>query len=300
LLHNEKLRDLKSFLLMLRPTNWIKNGFIVFPLVFSHNLFHQEKFSAIFISIVAFSFLSSTVYIINDIIDKDADRLHERKSKRPIASGEISIFTALLSASFLGLIAFSIVFFFNNLSTALIFILYFVLNLLYCFWLKRINLIESFVIPFNFILRILVGCFSISVVPSSWILAVTFFVSLFLTFIKRKSELQVVDFESNKHRAVLSGYTVELLNIYIFMCATITVVTYMLYTLESPTLSTVSSNRLFYTSPLVLLGLLRFIQLSYNGTYSKEGDPTILIFKDRFLQSIVSVWILLIIGLLYF
>ena len=285
---------------MLRPTNWIKNGFIAFPLVFSHNLFNQEKFSATLISIMAFSLLSSTVYIINDLIDKEADKLHERKSKRPIASGEISNFTALLSASFLGLLAFSIIFFFNNVTTVFIFILYFVLNLMYCFWLKRINLIESFVIPFNFILRILVGCYSILVVPSSWILAVTFFVSLFLTFIKRKSELQVVDFDSNKHREVLSSYTAELLNIYIFMCATITVVTYMLYTLESPSLNTVSSNRLFYTTPLVLLGLLRFLQLSFNGTYAKEGDPTVLIFKDRFLQSIVSAWILLIIGFLYF
>jgi len=291
---------LKSFLLMLRPTNWIKNGFIAFPLVFSYNLFNREKFSAIIISIVAFSFLSSTVYIINDWIDKDADKLHERKSKRPIASGEISGFTALLSALFLGLIAFSIAFLFNNLSTALIFILYFVLNLLYCLWLKRINLIESFVIPFNFILRILVGCFSILVVPSTWILAVTFFISLFLTFIKRKSELQVGDLKSTKHRAVLSRYSEELLNIYIFICATITIVTYMLYTLESPTLSTVSSNRLFYTTPIVLLGLLRFIQLSFTGAYAKEGDPTVLIFKDRFLQSIVSFWILLVVALLYF
>jgi hypothetical protein len=74
----------------------------------------------------------------------------------------------------------------------------------------------------------------------------------------------------------------------------------MLYTLESPSLNTVSSNRLFYTTPLVLLGLLRFLQLSFNGTYAKEGDPTVLIFKDRFLQSIFSVWILLIIGFLYF
>ncbi len=291
---------MKSFLLMLRPTNWIKNGFIAFPLVFSHNLFNQEKFSAVLISIMAFSLLSSTVYIINDLIDKEADKLHDRKSKRPIASGEISYFTASLSASFLGLLAFSIIFCFNNVTTIFVFILYFVLNLLYCFWLKRINLIESFVIPFNFILRILVGCFSILVVPSSWILAVTFFVSLFLTFIKRKSELQVVDFDSHKHREVLSSYTAELLNIYIFICATITVVTYMLYTLESPSLNTVSSNRLFYTTPLVLLGLLRFLQLSFNGTYAKEGDPTVLIFKDRFLQSIFSVWILLIIGFLYF
>jgi decaprenyl-phosphate phosphoribosyltransferase len=285
---------------MLRPSNWLKNGFIAFPLIFSNNLFNQEKSISVVFCIVAFSCLSSSVYIINDLIDREADKLHFRKSKRPIASGDISLITALITAFLIGSIAFSMVLLLNNLSTVLIFGLYFTVNMLYCIWLKNLNLIESFVIPINFILRILAGCFCILVTPSAWILAVTFFVSLFLTFIKRKSELQIVDHEPEKHRSVLSMSSTDLLNIYIFMCATITIVTYMLYTLESPTLSQETSSRLFFTTPLVLLGILRFIQLSFNSNYAKEGDPTVLIFKDRYLQSIVLIWIILIIGLLYF
>lgn len=291
----------KYYFLSLRPSNWIKNAFVAFPIVFSLNLFDIEKLTLIFITIIAFSLLCSSIYVINDLIDIDIDKCHPKKSKRPIAAGKVSVIQAITILILALIGSFVISSIFLKVEVLYLFIIYFILNLLYCIILKHINLIEAFVIPLNFLIRIVIGCVVISVYPSFWIIAVTFFIALLLTFIKRKSEIQLLEInDSIKARKVLSNYNLELMNVYIFVCATITVMTYMLYTLDKTTETNFNTQNLFYTTPLVLIGIFRFIQLSFLDSFKGIGDPTSLLLKDRFLQFSVLIWISAVIFLIYF
>ena len=176
---------------------------------------------------------------------------------------------------------------------------YFVLNLAYNFGLKNVNLIESVTLAINFVMRVLAGCYAIAVVPSHWILVITFFLALFLTLIKRKSELKILQEKAILHRKVLKNYTIDLLNKLIYICATITLTAYMLYTFDTKVMSIFGTDKLIYSTIFVVIGIFRFIQLSENNEYNDEGDPTTLLLKDIFSQIIFGLWVAYIILIIY-
>jgi 4-hydroxybenzoate polyprenyltransferase len=186
-----------------------------------------------------------------------------------------------------------------NTEFALMIIAYFSLNLLYSVYFKKINIIELMILSLFFVIRILAGCFAISVVPSEWLITVTFFVALFLVLTKRKSEILILENNAAEHRPVLKMYTLELLNTYTYIVATIILFSYILYTMDPLVIAILNTNKLIYSSIFVTIGLFRVIQISNNKEFDGEGDPTILILKDRYLQIILALWVLSVILFIY-
>ncbi len=291
---------MKALLELIRVKSWVKNGFIFLPLIFSLNLLHAVLVQQAAFAFLSFSLACSFIYVINDWVDADKDALHPRKKLRPLPAGSISKNTALLIAVLCLTGSISIAFI-AQLPAAFggILLVYIVLNLAYSFVLKQINIIEFFIVAVNFVFRVLAGCYVIAVNPTSWILVVSFFLALFLILIKRKSELVMLDNGAKNHRAVLAHYSQELLDKFLFIVATITITAYLLYTMDAKVQTALHTDKILYTSIFVVLGIFRFIQLSHFKAFDGEGDPTTLLFKDRFTQVNLLLWIVSLIVILY-
>lgn len=283
---------MKTLAQLLRIKSWVKNGFILLPLFFSFKLNDLNAVLLALAGALAFCLTSSSVYIINDYMDATSDALHPRKKNRPIASGKISKKSAL-SIGLLCLLGALIIAKLANLPLGFIAIFcgYFLLNLAYSFGLKQMSLIELMVVAINFVLRVLAGCIVISVAPSNWILVVTFFLSFLMVSVKRKSELQMLEEKAVEHRKVLKTYTVSFLNMLVYISATVTIVAYLLYSIDPKVTSTLHSDQLIYSTLFVFLGIVRFIQISEIKVYDAEGDPTTVLYKDRFIQATIVGWL---------
>ncbi|MEY3598642.1 MAG: hypothetical protein RL521_1064 [Bacteroidota bacterium] len=291
---------MRAVLELIRVKSWVKNGFIFLPLIFSLNLLHLELATRAGWAFIAFSLACSFIYVINDWVDADKDALHPRKKLRPLPSGAISKSSALMIALVCMAGALAVIYF-AQLPDAFTGILavYVMLNLAYSFVLKQINIIEFFVVAVNFVFRVLAGCYVIAVNPTSWILVVSFFLALFLILIKRKSELVMLDNGAKNHRAVLAHYSQDLLDKFLFVVATITITAYLLYTMDTKVQAALHTDKILYTSIFVVLGIFRFIQLSHFKAFDGEGDPTTLLFKDRFTQINLILWMSSLIVILY-
>ena len=291
---------MKMYFELLRIKSWVKNGFLFLPLVFALKLLEQDLFISVVIAFFSFSFCSSFIYIINDVLDAKADALHPRKKNRPIPSGKISSRLALMIGVGCLAISFGLVFSFAiSVFFSYIILCYLFLNIAYVLVLKNIHLIELFVVAINFVLRVLAGCFVINVAPSNWILVVTFFLSLLLVLVKRRAELVVLGTNAAAHRKVLKYYSEGFLDKLILIAATITITAYILYSIDPKVTFLLKTNSLIYTSVFVVIGVFRFVQLSEGKEFEGEGDPTTLLFKDRFTQLILLTWLISLFLLLY-
>lgn len=283
---------MSTFLALLRVKSWVKNGFLLLPLLFSLKLLDSISVLYAFHGVIIFSLASSFIYIVNDTLDASADALHPRKKTRPIASGKTSKTQAILIGFLCLFLAFGISYFskmplwFNT--TVLT---YLILNIAYSFYLKTVVLLELMVVSTNFVLRVLAGCFAIVVEPSNWILVVTFFLSLLMVVVKRKSEIQMLDSEALNHRVVLKNYSLGFLNGLVYLSATITITAYLLYSIDPRVTEALGSQSLIYSTVFVLLGILRLILISETSAHGGEGDPTVLLYKDRFIQLTILCWI---------
>ena len=291
---------MKMYFELLRIKSWVKNGFLFLPLVFALKLLEQDLFISVVIAFFSFSFCSSFIYIINDVLDAKADALHPRKKNRPIPSGKISSRLALMIGVGCLAVSFGLVFSFAiSVFFSYIILCYLFLNIAYVLVLKNIHLIELFVVAINFVLRVLAGCFVINVAPSNWILVVTFFLSLLLVLVKRRAELVVLGTNAAAHRKVLKYYSEGFLDKLILIAATITITAYILYSIDPKVTFLLKTNSLIYTSVFVVIGVFRFVQLSEGKEFEGEGDPTTLLFKDRFTQLILLAWLISLFLLLY-
>jgi len=285
---------------LLRVKSWVKNGFLFLPVIFSLRLMQWDNVSSVLLGALVFSLISSFVYIVNDIKDAEEDTLHPRKKNRPIASGQVSKRQAFIIGIGLLILSFSVIFIANlPLEFLAIVLTYLILNLLYSFWLKTLPLIELFIVSINFVLRVLAGCAIIFVPPSHWILVITFFLAFLMVVVKRKSEIIQMQGNAVKHRAALSAYTVGFLSTLIYIAATITITAYLLYSIDPGVEKALGTDWIMYSSMFVLMGIIRFIQISDQGLHEGEGDPTTLLFKDRFLQGTICCWILYLMGIIY-
>jgi 4-hydroxybenzoate polyprenyltransferase len=291
---------MKMYFELLRIKSWVKNGFLFLPLVFALKLLEQDLFLSVVIAFFSFSFCSSFIYIINDVLDAQADALHPRKKNRPIPSGKISSQLALMIGLGCLAVSFGLVFSFAiSVFFGYVLLCYLFLNIAYVLVLKNIHLIELFVVAINFVLRVLAGCFVINVAPSNWILVVTFFLSLLLVLVKRRAELVVLGTNAAAHRKVLKYYSEGFLDKLILIAATITITAYILYSIDPKVTFLLKTNSLIYTSVFVVIGVFRFVQLSEGKEFEGEGDPTTLLFKDRFTQLVLLAWLISLFLLLY-
>lgn len=283
---------------LIRVKSWVKNGFLILPLIFSLNLFKEGLLITEIIGFFSFSFCCSFIYILNDLVDVEADKLHPRKKLRPLPSGKIS----KTNAQIIGFVLLSIGLvssFYLSQDFFIVVSAYVLLNICYSLILKEINILEFLVVAINFVLRVLAGCFLIKVEPSGWILVVTFFLALFLIITKRKSEIIQLGDQAASHRKVLKHYTSDFLDKLILISGTITLCAYLLYSIDPEVIKAIESKNLIFTSVFVVIGLFRYIQLNSSSLYEGEGDPTTLLFKDPFTQLNILLWMVSIIAIIY-
>ena len=290
---------MKKTLLLIRPQQWIKNGFVLIPMFFGGRLLNVDDAIASVVTFFAFSFAASAIYCFNDIVDVDADRRHPVKCHRPIASGAVSVPTAYALMAVLVLLSALLLFFLPQRAgeTAGIVAFYFLLNLAYCIWLKRHAIIDVCTVAFGFVLRILAGGMACDVAVSNWLVLMTFLLALFLSFAKRRDDVLRMNETGEPPRRNTIRYNITFVNQAITITGTVTLVCYIMYTVSPEVVSRFHAPHLYLTSIFVLVGLLRYMQLTVVDEVS--GDPTKILLRDRFTQAIVVAWIMAFLLIIY-
>jgi 4-hydroxybenzoate polyprenyltransferase len=274
---------------LIRPSQWIKNFFVLAPLIFSKHLFEVRFVMDAIIGFIAFCFISSSVYILNDIYDKEMDKIHPLKRFRPIAAGEIGVRTSIFYA-FLSLLAGMVISLMLPFAFVAILGFYFTIQYLYSVKLKNIVLLDVFIIASGFMLRVIAGAEAIGVALSSWIILCTMFLSLFLAVSKRRGELvnaqQTYFF---KQRKVLADYTIPLLDQFLVITATGMALTYALYTVAQRTVNLFATENLIFTTIFVLFGIFRYLYLVMNKNMGE--NPVSIVTKDIPLLLNILFWL---------
>lgn len=277
---------IKDILHTIRLTQWIKNLFIFAPLIFALKFTDAGNIILILVAFFSFCFFSSANYIFNDLIDKERDTHHPVKKNRPIPGGRISVVAASCIAIVLLIVAFTLAL---NLSRYFIVLLlgYGMLNILYSFYFKHVVILDVMSIAIGFVLRVFAGSVAIGVTTSNWILLTTLFISLFIGFGKRRNELYVMQ-EAHRHRPVLQYYSNKLLDSMLAITATLTVITYSLYVVDAGIIARLHTDKLVYTVPFVLYGILKYLYVIYN--LHKGGDPSDVVLNDRSILTAIILW----------
>ncbi|MBE6296961.1 MAG: decaprenyl-phosphate phosphoribosyltransferase [Bacteroidales bacterium] len=282
---------------LLRPHQWLKNVFLFLPVFFGNQIMDLQRLLPTIIAFVAFSFLSSSVYCFNDIQDCELDKLHPEKRKRPIASGNISIRTAYIVMILSYFISSAILLYPGFYEVFYIALIYYVVNILYCVKLKNVALVDIFIVSSGFVLRLFAGGVASGIELSKWIILMTFLLSLFLAFSKRLDDSRIYVKKLVKMRRNISSYTPEFIQLSLAIICAITIVCYIMYTVDDSVIERVSNDNLYMTSVFVLLGMLRFLQLAV--VEMKSSSPTKILIKDYFIQMCIILWVLAFIMILY-
>ena len=283
---------MKAIVKLIRPQQWIKNFFVLIPLFFAGELLNATSVVCGVIAALAFCFAASSVYCFNDIYDAEADRRHPVKHLRPIASGAISIMQAyILMALMLLLCVFMLLLLpEKRLETGAVILFYYALNLAYCMRLKQYAILDVCIVALGFVFRIFVGGIATGVVLSKWIVLMTFLLTLFLSFAKRRDDVVRMNDTGEAPRKNTIRYNLTFINQAITITASVTLVCYIMYTVSPEITERFHTDKLYLTSVFVLLGLLRYIQLAVVD--KRSGDPTKVMLKDLFIQLIVLFWCL--------
>ncbi|MBO4699986.1 decaprenyl-phosphate phosphoribosyltransferase [bacterium] len=278
-----------AFLKMIRPHQYIKNLLVFFPLFFAKKITDTTLLQSAILAFISFCFAASTIYIFNDIRDIEKDKLHPKKKHRPIASGKISIKTAIV-ADIVFLAAAVGFAFFTGTRTGCIILIYLLINFFYSIGMKNIAILDIFAVSTGFLLRLLSGTeygAVTGVLPSHWIIIMTFLLSLFLAIAKRRDDLVLAESGIDVRKSI-SGYSLEFINGVMSIMSAVIIVSYLLYTLDSGTMEHYGSKNVYATTFFVLLGLLRYMQITF--VEKKSGSPTDIVYKDRFLQITLVAW----------
>ena len=279
---------------LLRPAHWAKNVFVLAPLVFAQRLTDPEAVRNGLMAFAAFCLASSAVYVFNDIRDRAEDRLHPVKRFRPIAAGDVSVFSATILGLVLVIVSLTLAaslgwHFFTVLA------IYLALNQLYSAGLKHTVILDVMIVSLGFVLRVLAGGAAVHVQVSAWLLLCTFFIALFLAFSKRRHELILLAEDASGQRPVLSHYSPEFLDQMINVVTASTVVAYAMYAISPETVEKFHTQHLIYTIPMVLFGIFRYLYLIYqkhtnrNPTEAILRDPPFLI--NMLIWALAALWI---------
>ena len=281
----------KDIIRLIRPKQWIKNLFVFVPVFFGGALFDYQALLNVAIAFVAFSFAASSIYCFNDLRDVADDRLHPEKCKRPIASGAVSTGQAyaIMATMIVGSLLLTLLLPPKRMAgLAAIVSCYFVLNLLYSIKLKQYAIIDVCIVAMGFVLRILAGGMASGIVLSHWIVLMTFLLTLFLSFAKRRDDVVRMQKPGVAPRKNTHRYNLTFINEAINLTGAITIVCYIMYTVSPEVVNRFDTQYLYLTSFFVILGVLRYIQLSVVD--NKSGDPTEVALNDRFTQLTILAW----------
>lgn len=278
-----------TYLRLLRIHQWVKNFFVFAPIFFSFSFLNLEALINALYAFIGFSFIASSIYIINDWKDIELDRQHPTKKERPLASKNISVRNAFIVCIALLILGFSTYLFIlkNDIATILL-LFYFVLNVFYCFKLKQLSIVDITIVAIGFVIRLFIGSTVTSIALSYWIIILTFLLALLLVVGKRRNDVVIFAETGQEMRKSITGYNIEFLNTIITSVVTIIIFSYIMYTISSEVMLR-NGEHLYITSLFVILGLFRYLQAIF---VEKKGDsPTKLVLKDRFLQITILCWI---------
>ena len=279
-----------SLFKLLRIKDWVKNLFLFVPLFFSGQLFDFTKVSSLILGFFAFSFTASSIYIINDYRDIKDDRKHPEKSKRPLASGTVKKSTAVLICILFVIAGFVLSYFANpKLKFTFVLGIYFLLNLAYSFGLKSIPILDIFIVAIGFVLRIKAGSVIAYIEVSEWLNIMIFLLALFMATAKRRDDILLSMSSGIDMRKSVKGYNLEYLsNIMSLICAVI-IVAYFMYTMSPEVIIRMGTYRLYYTCIFVMAGVMRYLQIIF--IHGQSGSPTNILYRDRFIQITLLLWI---------
>jgi 4-hydroxybenzoate polyprenyltransferase len=271
----------------MRPHQWVKNVFVLAPLLFGGKLDDPAALLRAILACGAFCLMSSGLYLVNDILDAPADRAHPEKRSRPLASGELPLWLALGASCVLVAGSLAIAGMLGQ-SVFWLALTYFLLITAYSAGLKRAIILDGMLIAAGFVLRVVAGAAAIRVTPSHWLILCAFLLALYLAFAKRRQELLILSGNAQKHRQVLGRYTVSLLEQINTVLLGSTVVCYALYTVAPETVARVGTDSLIYGTAFVLYGLLRYLALIHDS--ERGGNPSRLLVQDKPLILTVLGW----------
>ena len=279
---------------LLRPQQWLKNLFVFLPLFFDRHLFDVNYLLPCILVFFAFSFAASGIYSLNDILDAEADRKHHEKCKRPIASGAVSATTGyvVMAVCFIVSLALLVLIcglFNSNLMLLAVVGAYIVMNIAYSLKLKQLAIVDVFIIATGFVLRVLAGGMATDIFLSHWIVLMTFLLTLFLAFAKRRDDVVTLEESGVAMRPSVNHYNLPFMNLAISILASITMVCYIMYTVSPVVVERFNSPYVYLTSLFVLAGIIRYLQITIVDV--KSGSPTRVLLKDRFIQGCVICWI---------
>ncbi len=289
--------NLRGLIRAMRPQQWVKNIIIYAALVFDGKLFVPELFLRVTAVVIFFCLVSSSVYLLNDLVDIEKDRQHPRKRSRPLPSGQLSPRVAQVAALLLAVVGVGGAFLLDPW-IGLVLVIYLLENIAYSFWLKNVVIIDVMVLALGFLLRVLAGAIAADVSNfSPWLYVCVGLLALFLGFGKRRHEIVLLEGDAAAHRSSLGQYNIPLLDQIISIVTASTVIAYTLYSFEAQT-AIVGGGRMLLTVPFVLYFVFRYLYLIH--VEKKGGAPDELLMKDRALMINSLLWALSVVVLIYF
>lgn len=287
------MKTIILFLKSMRVYQWVKNIFIFAPVIFSLYLPQFDIFSHLKNSVIAFflfSLVASSIYVLNDCFDRKKDRCHPEKCKRPIASGDLPVPTAVTGAVALLTVSLIAIFYFN-LNFFVISVIYIAMNVLYSSYLKKVVILDVMVIAVGFVLRVKIGGDINNIELSVWILIITFLLAIFLALIKRRQELVKINLEKGdvETRKTLKNYNLILLDQLISITTATTLISYIIYVVNPDILQKFHTKELYLTVPFVVFGIFRYLYLTYSK--DKGENPADIIFSDLPFTANILAWV---------
>lgn len=286
---------MREYLKLMRPHQYVKNILLFFPAFFGFKILNMHIMLPTILGFLAFCALASAVYVMNDYIDREDDRHHPEKKHRPLAAGTVSIHSAFVLMGILMALGVGI-FAFLGWQVLGIALFYFVINIAYTFKLKHIAVIDISVLAVGFVLRLFIGAGIGQINLSMWIILITFLLALFLGLAKRRTDVLLAE-EGTKTRKAIDGYNLEFINAAMTMMASVVVVAYIFYTISPEIQTKYNSQHLYLTVFFVLLGILRYMQITF--VEKNSGNPSRILLKDLFLQLTILAWVATYVFLIY-
>lgn len=273
---------------LLRVHQYVKNLFIFLPLLFSLSFADVQGIKDTFSVFVLFSLLASSVYIFNDFLDINEDRAHPTKKNRPLACGSVSKKSAIFLILALSITSLALSFLLSKTLFGVLF-LYFILNIFYSIKLKHIAILDIFIIASGFVLRLFAGSSVADIHLSMWIISMTFLLALFLALAKRRDDV-LLSLDGQQTRKNIDGYNLEFVNASMVLMAGVVIVSYIMYTISPEVTARLGTEYLFLTSFFVILGILRYMQITF--VEEDSASPTKVVIKDTFLKLTIFFWLL--------
>jgi 4-hydroxybenzoate polyprenyltransferase len=286
------------FFQLIRVKEWVKNLFLFIPLFFAGRLYGSGTIPDLIMGFFAFSFVASSIYILNDYRDIEDDRKHPEKSKRPLAAGTVSKPMAIVTFIALLIAGFALSWVANpRLKFSFILGIYFLLNVGYSLGLKSIPILDLFIVAIGFVLRIKAGAVICTLGVSEWMNIMVFLLALFMAIAKRRDDILLKISSGMDMRKSVKGYNLDFISAVMALVCAVIIIAYFMYTMSPEVEARLGTYRLYYTCIFVIAGVMRYLQIVY--VHEKSGSPTKILYKDRFIQITILLWVASFYAILY-